>query len=569
MKKASHSLYIILIFAMISCLMTYFGMHYGRLLLMFDWSFHASRVQEIYNNLLQGQLLTFISTKTVQHIGSGTFMFYPTLFLYPWAALRLITNAINAFYIWYGIITFLTFYISYLCMKQISFNKVTAFLFSLVYTGSTYRLGIGQHMIGEFIVTAFLPIAFLGFYEVFWGNKNRWYLLSVGMSLILWTHLLSAFICAEIFCIILFVYIIISPRRKNLIFRIKQLIYSIIVTILLSITFLYEFLYEMGSGRISSTLLQLLNNSAPNLSDIVTLSLSNSDYMNSHSFGLVLIVVAMIGWYFVRKDKFQTSIYIIGIGLLMLSSTVFPWNMFAKTPLVLVQMPHRYLLFSSLFLSVTASYILEHLMSLFRSNHDKILVFGLSISFVILFLGSQTQYYDKINHKDPSIYLQESSSNRPQTLPFCQVDSKNYDYQFDYKETFGESDYLPKAAVEDGNLESLINNIVYVNGNKKRLIPQTAPNTLIDKIEVRGKKNTINLPIVVYRGTNVEVNGKKTPFDISSRGSVLLKNMQKGEYTIKVSYAPNVLFYWMVIINTLSVILLFVIIRRSKQNYHL
>ena len=568
-KDKYYNLCIIIFFAVLSSLMIILGLRYGRLILMFDWLFHSSRAQEIYNNLQEGQIFTFISTSTVQHIGSGTFLFYPTLFLYPWAIIHLITNAVSAYYIWYGIVTFLTFYIAYICMEKFSGNKLMSLFFSLAYTGNTYRLGIAQHMIGEFIVAAFLPIVFLGFYELFFGKKDRGCMFSIGMSLVLWTHLLTAFILVEIFIAILLIYIIVSPNRKQIIYRINSLLWSILLTVVLSVGFLYQFVFEMSSGKVSTTLLQLLNNSIPNLQEIILLSLGNSDYMNTHSIGLILIIALLLGWYFVKKSKLQLNIYIIGILLLLISSSIFPWYLFVHTPLILVQMPHRYLLFATLFLSISASYIFENLISKYGIN-KYIVVVVLACSFILLYFGSQAKYYAEIRNYNPNTYLKKNLSGQSKTLPFAQVDNKNYEYQFDYKETFGESDYLPQKSVNSKALDTLINNIAYVNGRKVVTDPQSEPNRIINNLNIDTNGSTIDLPIVAYRDTYVILNGKKVPFKISERGSVKLNNLLKGKSRIVVGYSPSRVYYYMVGISTIGwlvLLIMFIFRRKNAINY--
>ena len=93
----------------------------GRIATQVDWLFHAARVEQIYRNLSEGSLFTYIATSTFQSTGVGSFLFYPVIFIYPWAWLRFITTPIVAYYIWVGAFMFMTFVISYFSM--LSFSK--------------------------------------------------------------------------------------------------------------------------------------------------------------------------------------------------------------------------------------------------------------------------------------------------------------------------------------------------------------------------------------------------------------------------------------------------------------
>ena len=80
---------IIFSFAMITIFMTYSKIKTGNIEVYSDWSFHGLRAEQIFLNLKRGNFLTFIATDAFQHTGVGNFLFYPTVFLYPWAVLRL------------------------------------------------------------------------------------------------------------------------------------------------------------------------------------------------------------------------------------------------------------------------------------------------------------------------------------------------------------------------------------------------------------------------------------------------------------------------------------------------
>lgn len=189
-----------LLFLTFSFLMIKNGIQSGKITTGTDWLFHVSRVEQIYQNLKQGSFFTFIATDVFNQSGVGTFLFYPNVFLYPWAFFRFLLNPINSFYAWYFLLTFLSFTISYFAMKEFSNdNLVMAVSFSFLYVCNNYRLLLGTSVFGEFIASTFLPLCFLGFYELFFRNKKKWYLLSIGLSLIVYSHILSVVITIQLF----------------------------------------------------------------------------------------------------------------------------------------------------------------------------------------------------------------------------------------------------------------------------------------------------------------------------------------------------------------------------------
>ena len=179
----------------------------GKISASVDWLFHSARVEQIYDNLRQGCKFTFIATTTFQHTGVGSFLFYPDGSLYIWALLRFILSPVKAYYAWVGIFLFLTFVISYCCMLKFSNDKLRSFIFALLYGLAPYHLYLSpvNWVIGEFTAYTFIPIVFLGIYEVLRRNEKEWPLLAVGVALLMLSHLLSVALCAEIFVVLLLV----------------------------------------------------------------------------------------------------------------------------------------------------------------------------------------------------------------------------------------------------------------------------------------------------------------------------------------------------------------------------
>lgn len=208
MKNIKTNSIVLLIFLVITVCMIYPLVATGRIAAQVDWLFHAARVEQIYRNLSEGSLFTYIATSTFQSTGVGSFLFYPVIFIYPWAWLRFITTPIAAYYIWVGAFMFMTFVISYFSMLSFSKGKyLRSFIFALLYTLAPYRLYLGpaSFVVGEYIASTFIPLAFLGFYHIVCGDKRKWYWLTIGMTLLAYSHILSILLISEIFTILLLV----------------------------------------------------------------------------------------------------------------------------------------------------------------------------------------------------------------------------------------------------------------------------------------------------------------------------------------------------------------------------
>ncbi|MYY52687.1 hypothetical protein [Ligilactobacillus salivarius] len=134
-KNVRINILIMLFFGIFSFLLTFVFIKLGTIVLSADGSFHFSRIEELYDNFRNGKL-TFIASHTFSSTGVGTFLFYPSVLLYPWIILRLILSPVTSFYVWYGLMLFVTMYIAYYSMWLFEKDRVRAIIynFSISYT---------------------------------------------------------------------------------------------------------------------------------------------------------------------------------------------------------------------------------------------------------------------------------------------------------------------------------------------------------------------------------------------------------------------------------------------------
>ncbi|MCP9312306.1 hypothetical protein KBX31_03195 [Liquorilactobacillus satsumensis] len=531
--------FMIFLFLVTSFLMVIWFLKVDRLYGANDFSFHASRVQQIFENLRRGSFFTFIATDSFQKTGVGTFLFYPSLFLYPWAFLMLHFSAIHAFYLWYFLFTFVTFLISYFCMLNFSKSPLKSVIFSFLYVVCPYRLYTGQWVLGEFLVSTFLPLVFLGFYAIIKGDYKKWPLLSIGLSLVAYNHILSVFLLLEILTV-LFVCKIIFGSGLAL----KRVLYlgmSALLTLLLVLPVLIPFLSDFVGKGISSTYRSITM--LPDASVVFQDSLSN--HVIGSSIGTIFLITLLIGWYFIKLDDDQKIFYWVGVGCTLIATSIFPWKSFNNTILATVQLSFRYLMYSSFFLALTATTIIAHLSSSytfhkFKSFSIYLFSFIFMLLSLLLFYGSTSGICATISTYNPHNSLQKAPQGHPQPIqPAVQLDQKNYHYQFDYSVLFGETDYYPNKALK--HKDSIINNLTYIDKKKVHLPVFSSANQLTYKLNL-SKKAQVDLPVLAYSQTYLKVNGKSSHYSISNRGTVT-KSLSKGFYKLSVGYRPPFLYY--------------------------
>lgn len=537
---------IVMLFAIFTIFMTYPLWKTNQMVVTSDWTFHASRVEEIYRNLKHGQLFTFIATSTFHQTGVGSFLFYPTLFLYPWALLRFIFSPLTSFYVWYSVMSFGTLVVSYFSMVHITHSKSKGFIFALLYTLNPYRLYLAPSgfVLGEFIASTFVPLAFLGLYEILWGNKNEWYILGIAMALLLNSHILTVVLTVEIFVLILVFNFFFNYQKisDNIFGIVKAAILAGVLAFPALVPFITDFI---GRGITSAYKgIGILNGAD------VMWSSSISNKAVGNSVGIISIVVIFVGWKFIEKKNILRYSYILGILLILLSTSVFPWMMFENTFLGIVQLPWRYLIYADLFLAIVASFIIDdgikNFTNVYRSKIGIfIIIFGLAI---VSYYGSISDVINRnVANNTPMVH--KVNSNSMARIPeFIKINNSNYRDQFNYQVRYGETDYFPKKSLKYEN--QILQHKARIDGKFQTLKPTSSGDGILFKLNSR-KIDKIDLPVVAYNGTQVQIDGKKIKSTISKRGTVLVIGT-KNINNIKVTYEPNILYYVSVLISMIG-----------------
>ena len=551
---------IIFSFAMITIFMIYPKIKTGNIEVRSDWSFHGQRAEQIFLNLKRGNFLTFIATDAFQHTGVGNFLFYPNVFLYPWAALRLFFKPVTAFYCWYGLIMLMTFIIAYFSMKAFSKRRIAAMVFSLSYTLGSYHLCLSTAVFGEFIAASFLPLAFWAFYEVLFRDNSKWPWLGIGMSLIIYSHVLSVFITSEImFAIFIMKLIFDKVSKKRFLSLSKAVGISVLLTLFITIPYLTDFI---GKNVTSAQPGIIIVNT---LMNVLETSFNNS--VSTSGIGLVLILTAVFGsiWILKSHSKTLTAIYVLGISLIIVSTGSFPWNVLSDTPLGMIQLTFRYLSYASMFLSVILGLSVNDLYEseTFDTTFKRGMVPVLTICiFMLSYVGFHHDSLNALKNSQSQFLKNTDTFNQLPGRTF--VNNSNYDYLLNYPVEYGELDYYPKKARRStGNVSynetnlSIINNIAVVGRKKIHVSPLCESNKMIYKLHTR-KQADVDLPALRYKGSYAELNGKRTTLINSARGTIKVRT-KKGINTITVGYSPSKLYYVGIIISVMTWISLLVL----------
>ncbi|MBQ4259982.1 MAG: hypothetical protein IJB84_06990 [Lachnospiraceae bacterium] len=210
-----------------------------------DLEFHVGRLEALAQGLMAGEFPVYMGSTEMAGFGTLSATMYPQLFLYPVAALRLVNISLMSCYRILAVgINIISAFTAYYSAKAVFKSSKLAFWTSLLYTFSIYRLAnvYLRAAVGEALAMAFLPLVIWGMVEVLWGDEKKWYILALGVSSVLQSHVLSSEMCAVFLVLEVLVWLI-GRKGERYWKRILAGVKAAVFTVLLNAFFLVPFLF--------------------------------------------------------------------------------------------------------------------------------------------------------------------------------------------------------------------------------------------------------------------------------------------------------------------------------------
>ena len=174
-----------------------------------DGAFHIGRIKALANDLSFTNIKPWIYSKSYFGVGYPLGIFYPDIFLYPFAILvKLGISSYASYMMMLIIMNFFTGISAYFCVKKIlTYEKIDnveykALVIALMYFVYPYRIWdvFFRMAVGESMAFIFLPMIILGVYEIFKQEKLG-VALFFGMTGIVYSHILSVVIVSVVLII--------------------------------------------------------------------------------------------------------------------------------------------------------------------------------------------------------------------------------------------------------------------------------------------------------------------------------------------------------------------------------
>lgn len=466
--------------------------------------FHLLRIEGLKDGLLSGQFPVRINPLFFNGYGYGVPMFYPDVFLYLPAVLRIAGVGIEASCkIYIAVVSAALFISTYYCGKGITKSNNAALVAAVAFSLSHYFLSniYIRFDIGELTSFVFLPFIVYGLYNFIHEDFDKPWLFLLGFIGLVFTHLISVVLSFLACCVIT----LFGFRRLTL-KKLLALAVIMIATVGITCWFWLPLIeqYLTQSFNTDFTVLGSLRYTAADPAQMFSLTGGLT------SIGFIFLFLLPLRILFIKipmdKDKMRAIDWclIIGFVLIFCSSKLFPWELF-QPMLGNIQIPWRLYALASLFLSFAMGYITDNLK------------YHIKIGFVLIFVAASA-VVNLQNTADFTRFPPEYYSEASNTYP---PDGREYfPYLMSYKE-YAQIESLTSST------EVLTDTGASLSYNKTGIM-----------LTIDYKKSEyINIPLVYYKGYTAVYdgpNGAETLVIDGPRFRVNTSGLQDG--TVIVDY---------------------------------
>lgn len=376
-----------------------------------DITFHLNRILGIRESLADGMFPVRLNGFTFEGYGYADALCYPNLFLYLPAILSgLGVSVITSVNIFLLLVHIATAAVMYACAKRLFQNAGIAAISSALYTLCIYRLCdmYTRAAYGEMLALIFLPLIILGFYELFFGEEKKWYLLAFGFTGVFQSNLVSLVPVAVLCVFFGLVYLRQILEKK----RFAALCKALLMTGLLNVWFLVPFFQTMASGVDTSSLSVDAWEKVISTARLLQAFPGADDGRNlglSLMAGLAVFLYAKIKG--VRRKSGLADVFVLtGVVLAFLTTDLFPWKLIMQLDGIAVvmgylQFPWRLLGPAVCFLCLGLS---AACFELFRKKELRIMVCGTVVFCAVI---SAQYFLGDFMSREPYISAEEDIKN--------------------------------------------------------------------------------------------------------------------------------------------------------------
>ncbi len=516
-----------------------------------DFFFHYRRLMALMDGLKISPFLIYLDYSAMAGYGYFAKAFYSDVILIPFAIIGNLTNAEFGYQSMIFTTTVLCGVFTYMFINRIYKNTFIASAGALLFTFCIYRILDVYHRaaVGEALSFTFIPLVFWGLYEIINGNYRKWYILAIGYSLVIFTHLISSvlmFLTMLIILIICYKPLIKEPKR----------IWSLVVAGLVTLLIVSYYLFPMLEQMLSNTFYYNGKNIMMKAGDMsldyhwIIWGMFNGVIQPRQLFipgtGLLLTCVIVLRLFVSSKsEKLRIADIgvLIGLFYIVLTMPFIPWSVFPFSLLDFIQMPWRLYEFSSFFFAVAGAYYLSLLI---KSNKRGLIALCMLAAMLLVVMANDSRIYKEVR------CYNSIEENVPQPANAYNM---------------GGAEYLPVKVPSVDFIDK--RGDLVLRGNDTIPVSDFARNGKYTRFNLTSDNARIlELPLIYYKGYTATLNNQTIPVSESNNGLVEIRADRSGSVEVYYDGTVTQRIGWF--LSVLSIIglciYIFVSARKQKQS---
>lgn len=529
-----------------------------------DGTLHMLRLIGTMDTLEIGQFPPLINQNYCNEAGYAMNLFYPPLVTYLPLIIKLFIPTYSMVLKIFGAVCIILSGITmYQFVYQVTGKRSIAFFSSCFYLIAPYKLAnvYKRFAIGEFTAMVFIPLVFLGLYNVFEQNGKKHYYIAIGAIGLMLSHTVTTLYTA-LFCVF---YIMLHYKKLKEKRIIKQCIINGIFILLITMLFWGPLLettisaeYAIMNDETMRTNGQFASQNTISFSQLW----KDKGEENGTTFLLgipTIITILLTIWAIKKVDNQYRSFYFISflfaILSLFMACRLFPWSIMPDF-LCKLQYPWRMVGFFNFFASficgVNLYYILKQLI---KTDGVRICII---IIFIMLSIINSIKIMSQFYTKDKTL------DETYETHLFENKKISHKQINRDYMPI--KALYLQNSYVIDRKVET------YILQGKAEIIEEKKEN-LKDEISVKQiePETILEFPYYYYPGYEIKITTQDSVKTIKPMESengylacILPEGMEEGNLTVQYVGTTNMYICYLISAISLFVFIIGITYERKK-----
>lgn len=515
---------------------------------------HIARAYGTKSSILEDGLFPNIISSFSNGFGYSWNLFYGPLSASGLVIVDLLfNNLVNSYKFFSFVALILSGILMHKFVKAFIKNNNAALLAGILYMTFPYHLTdfLIRNALGEFLSFVFIPLVFLGIYNLFYEeNKNSYYITIGAVGLIL-THNISTILVA-FFAIFLVIFNLEKIKDKKVY---KPLIVNIIFILLIT-SFYWVVLLETQlytKYQVYESGMMATNKSVANAGLKLNQFFVTFDD-GSYVFELgphIIMILAFSFMTFRRLDKKFKEMYcfffISSLLTLWMSTKYFPWKIVPEQ-LCFIQFPWRMLLMSGFFISLICTINMYTLIKHFNIK-DVVIVSVIAVYYSVALFSPYFKHTEALEDIE-KMQLGNFSGREYEVVVGC-----------------GKGEYLPVKAYKNRFYIASRDKNIYVLEGKALIEEEVKDNTNYSaKIKTLDAQYTIfELPYIYYPGYEVRFDGMLVEYFETENGFIGIAMGSNDNALLTVKYVgTDTMNVTMLISMVSAIIFLIIYIKKPK-----